>query len=104
MGNPPAFLSGSEWGAIVEILRLSEREGEIVSNAMNGTSEAEIARILGISQHTVHTHLERLHRKLCVSSRPHLVARIFAAYAGVVHDASHIPFPPLQAVGQLADS
>ncbi len=101
MCNPPEFLTESDWEAIVVILRLSEREGEIIANAMNGASETAIARILGISQHTVHTHLERLHRKLHVTSRPQLIARIFAAYVDVVHDVpgySPSGFPPRRTI------
>ena len=94
MCNPPEFLTELEWEAIVVVLRLSEREGEIISNAMNGASATAIARILGISQHTVHTHLERLHRKLNVTSRPLLIARIFATFVDVVHDVPGIRLPP----------
>lgn len=94
MCNPPEFLTESEWEKVVGTLRLSQREREIVSSAMDGASETEIARALGISQHTVHTHLERLHRKLRVSNRPQLIARVFAAYVEVVHDLSGVPFPP----------
>lgn len=103
MGNPPEFLSGLEWDAVVDNLRLSPREGQIISSAMDGASETEIARILEISHHTVHTHLERLHRKLHVTSRPQLIARIFAAYVDVVHNPSDIPFQTSQAVPQTAD-
>lgn len=112
MCNPPEFLSESDWEAIVATLHLSDREGEIIANVMDGASETEIARLLGISQHTVHTHLERLHRKLHVTSRPQLIARIFATYVNVVHDASPVPrsvslpasIPGSRPVGQTADT
>jgi DNA-binding CsgD family transcriptional regulator len=42
--------------------------------------ETAIAANLGISTHTVHTHLERLYRKLRVSSRVSLVVRVVAEY------------------------
>jgi DNA-binding CsgD family transcriptional regulator len=103
MYKPPEFLTESDWGAIVDVLRLSEREGAIISSAMDGASETAIARILGISQHTVHTHLERLHRKLHVTTRPQLIARIFAAYVDVVNDASATPPPASLPVAQIAD-
>jgi Bacterial regulatory proteins, luxR family len=35
---------------------------------------------LGISSHTVHTHLERLYHKLAVGSRAALISRIFVEY------------------------
>ena len=104
MYKPPEFLTESDWGAIVDILRLSEREGAIISNAMDGASETAIARILGISQHTVHTHLERLHRKLHVTTRPQLIARIFAAYVDVVNVGSGTPRPVPPPIERIAEN
>ena len=40
--------------------------------------ELAIASDLGISQHTVHTYLERVYRKLAVGSRVALVVRVMA--------------------------
>ncbi len=74
------FLSDEKWEAISDRLRLSRREFEIVRCIIDGGGEAEIARTLSMSIHTVHTHLERLYRKLGVSNRVELVVRIFAAY------------------------
>jgi DNA-binding CsgD family transcriptional regulator len=74
------FLSDEKWEAISDRLRLSRREFEIVRCILDGSSEAAIARTLSISTHTVHTHLERLYRKLDVSNRSDLVVRVFAAY------------------------
>jgi DNA-binding CsgD family transcriptional regulator len=103
MYKPPEFLTESDWGAIVGILRLSEREGAIISSAMDGASETAIARILGISQHTVHTHLERLHRKLHVTTRPQLIARIFATYVDVVNDTAGTLPPPSPPVAPVVE-
>ncbi|GFE85032.1 hypothetical protein GCM10011487_70320 [Steroidobacter agaridevorans] len=43
-------------------------------------SEAKVAEQLSISVHTVHSHTERLYRKLLVGSRSELVTRIFRTY------------------------
>jgi DNA-binding CsgD family transcriptional regulator len=43
-----------------------------------------IADHLGISPHTVHTHIERLYRKVGVASRVSLVRRVFVEYLSTV--------------------
>jgi DNA-binding CsgD family transcriptional regulator len=78
-----SFLSDAQWTIIARVLRLSGREAEIVSCLLDDASEAEIADGLGISSHTVHTHVERLYRKLGVGSRCQLAVRLFAAYAAL---------------------
>jgi hypothetical protein len=47
-----------------------------VRGVFDGRKESAIAADLGISPHTVHTHVERLHRKLAVADRVELVLRI----------------------------
>jgi DNA-binding NarL/FixJ family response regulator len=46
----------------------------------DGFDQEEISRELNISPHTVHTHLDRLYRKLRVKSRCELVVLVFLAY------------------------
>jgi DNA-binding CsgD family transcriptional regulator len=77
------FLDDHHWGEIARALRLSAREFEIVRCIVDGCSEARIAERLGISIHTVHTHLERLYRKLAVSNRSELVVRLFATHVSL---------------------
>lgn len=48
---------------------LSERETEILSLVAKGLSFAEIGKSLGISAHTVTTHVRKTYRKLSVNSR-----------------------------------
>lgn len=88
MRDAPSFLTTAEWRATTETLGLSGREREIVGSMIEGNTEAEIASRLGISPHTVHTHLERLHRKLHVASRPHLIGRVLEAFARVARRPS----------------
>jgi DNA-binding CsgD family transcriptional regulator len=73
-------LSDSAWFAVAAALRLSGRESEILQAVFDDQKESCIAANLGISPHTVHSHLERLYRKLKVSSRVALVIRVFSAY------------------------
>jgi hypothetical protein len=43
-------------------------------------TDFSIAASLGISPHTVHTHFERLHRKLEVANRSQLILRIVSEF------------------------
>ncbi len=49
--------------------RLSSREAEILTLVANGHSGAEVAYRLGLSLHTVNTHLRNCHAKLNASNR-----------------------------------
>ena len=74
------FLDDSEWKQISLSLRLSPREAEIVRLLLSARSEKNVAEALAISVHTVHSHLERLYRKLSIRSRSELLVSIFLAY------------------------
>ncbi|MEO0530266.1 MAG: helix-turn-helix transcriptional regulator [Planctomycetota bacterium] len=70
------LFDGPDWEQLGERLALSPRELEIAQGVFDDQLEAAIARRLGISVHTVHTHLGRLYHKLGVSSRVELVVRL----------------------------
>ena len=53
---------------------LSKREREILQMVANGSTTKEVARGLGISPHTVKTHLERIFEKLGANDRAQAVA------------------------------
>ena len=73
------------WKATATSLRLSPREEEIVVCLLElDDDEARIAARLERSNHTVHTHLQRLYKKLGVNTRSQLLARVFARYAELV--------------------
>ena len=80
------LFSDEAWRRVAGLLALSARESEILQAVFEDQKEYCIAVNLGISSHTVHTHLERIYRKLHVSSRVELVVRVFAAYLS--HQAS----------------
>jgi DNA-binding CsgD family transcriptional regulator len=77
----PAFLTAAEWQSLVARIGLSQREAQIASRLLNGGRERVIARDLGMSPHTVHTHIRRLYGKLRVADRTGFVSHIFARYA-----------------------
>jgi DNA-binding NarL/FixJ family response regulator len=56
---------------------LSPREREILGELATGSLYKEIAAKLGLSYGTVHTHVERIYRKLHVHSRAQATARYF---------------------------
>lgn len=83
MGNrSTTLLKDDAWVAIGRSLRLSARELQIVTCLIEEglDTDDEIGRVLGISPHTVHTHLERLYKKIGVASRFHVIRRVFAEY------------------------
>lgn len=52
---------------------LSQREAEVLQLCSKGLRYAEIAEVLGVSSHTVNTHLKSVYRKLMVHSRAEAV-------------------------------
>ena len=52
--------------------RLTAREGEIVQHACRGLTNKEIARLLGLSDKTVKTHLQRIFEKRLIHHRVQL--------------------------------
>lgn len=83
-GRTPASvrfpMSPEGWLSIAASLGLSERELQVVKSVFEGGTEVLIARRLNLSSHTVHTHLDRVYRKLRVSNRCGVVLKVFAEY------------------------
>ncbi|MBD2463120.1 LuxR family transcriptional regulator [Oscillatoria sp. FACHB-1407] len=73
--NPISGLTGSEVASLVET-RLTPREMQIAELVAQGLTNAEIGTALWITEHTVKQALKRMFRKLKVSSRAELVARL----------------------------
>ena len=70
---------------IITPLRLSRREAEMIECMLRlCDDEISIAEALSMSRHTVHTHLERLYRKLHVNNRCQLVVRVLLVYSNLV--------------------
>lgn len=73
------FLANT-WDRIGWLLGISPRELEVIRHVFDDQTERQIAIELGISHHTVHTHLERLYEKLNVTSRVGLLLRVFETF------------------------
>jgi DNA-binding NarL/FixJ family response regulator len=81
--SPPSghrVFTEETWHDLERALKLSGRESEILKAIFDDQKESCIATNLGISAHTVHSHLERLYRKLRVSSRVTLVVRVLVEF------------------------
>ena len=73
------MLSSQTWAAIGRRLGLSGRELQIARCVFDDQTEYAIAVNLGVSRRTVHTHFERMYKKVGVTGRVTLVLRILAA-------------------------
>lgn len=74
--RPIFFIQESIWREIMRLLKISGREAEIIRYIMTGEPDKCIASRLGISTHTVRTHVERLYIKLNVNSRSQLIEMV----------------------------
>lgn len=89
-GEAPAGVVGALdatcWSLIAARLKLSGRECEIAQGVVEDLKEFAIALRLGVSPHTVRTHLERMYRKLDVNSRVELVVLIYNTRLAMSHE------------------
>lgn len=83
---PPTRLTGSAmfssqaWEKIARSLNLSVRELQIIRGVFDDQKELTLAKALGISVHTIHTHVARLHRKLAVTDRSQLIQLVMQEF------------------------
>ena len=89
-----SLFNAAVWSCIARRLSLSERELQIVQGVFDDAHQDAIAKELGISSHTVHTHLERLYHKLHVTSRVELVVHIAECHVLLCQEPDS-PVPPL---------
>ena len=64
---------GGESSAVGQTLQVNGRETEVLDYLVKGFTYAETASYLGITPHTVATHVRRIYRKLAVRSRAEAV-------------------------------
>jgi DNA-binding CsgD family transcriptional regulator len=88
------MLSDIAWREIARSLQLSTRELQIVRATFEDRKELAIAADLGISPRTVHTHIERLHKKLAVNDRLQLALRVIREFVALTV-STHSDLPPI---------
>jgi DNA-binding CsgD family transcriptional regulator len=66
---------------------LPARQRDVLICLMNGDSEKQAALRLGLSRHTVHDHVKRLHSRFGVASRGELLARCRAFWPVLEREA-----------------
>lgn len=69
--------------------RITPREQLILEQLSLGRTVKQIASTLGRSPHTIHDHVKSLHRKLGVSSRGELIARVLGHIGASDVSANH---------------
>ena len=79
-GSANNFLTDAEWSAIVRELGLSGRESDLLRLALQEDRVCVMAAVLGISTNTVHTHRQRLFRKLRVTSFSQALVVVFRCH------------------------
>ena len=88
------MFSEQAWLEIARSLTLSARELQIVRRIFDDHTESTIAADLNISPHTVHTYIERLHRKLAVADRVELILRVMNEFLALTA-APESSLPPI---------
>jgi len=62
-----------------ERFAFTKTEAEVAVGLVEGLSYAEIAEKLGVSYHTVHTHIKAIHTKAFVATTGELIALVRGA-------------------------
>jgi DNA-binding CsgD family transcriptional regulator len=88
------MLSEVAWCAIAESLSFSQKQIAILRGVFDGRKETAIADDLGMSPHTVHTHMERIYHKLGINGRLELVQFIVAEFLKLTADMTS-GMPPI---------
>lgn len=63
MEHNPGFLEREMWRSVVSQLKLSPREASVAAFFLDGHTVDRSAELLGISPHTVRTHIKRIYIK-----------------------------------------
>lgn len=69
---------------------LTARQAEVLAHALRGGSATKIASAMGVSDHTVRSHLKAIYRKLDVGSRAELAARVGSTPDAPILNGRHV--------------
>lgn len=78
--RPSSVLTAKEWGLIASALALTNRELEISQHLCDGARDVDIGATLGVSAHTVHSHLQRMYAKTSTRNRAEFIVRLFTTH------------------------
>ena len=93
MNTREPLLSEREWQTVACGFKLSGREVRIVRYVVvEEMKESTIARRLGISPNTVHTHLRHLYVKLGVHSRAGAIVEILRGFIERAPQPTFLPY------------
>jgi DNA-binding CsgD family transcriptional regulator len=79
------------WPVLACAGEFSSRQIQVMQAVSSGLREGEIADRLGISPHTVHTHLRRIYGKTHAADRTELVIYLAAAHLRLVAVEGALP-------------
>lgn len=82
---PPLPLTPLHWQAVVQAMHLSPQQARIVALVVRGLCDKQIASVLGISEPTVRTYLQRIAARTHTHGRMELALRVLA----VSHEVTH---------------
>ena len=82
------------WRHIAGALKLSARELEIIRGVFDNQTESALAENLGISGHTAHSHMNRIFRKLNVSTRTQMVVVVMGEMLALTRTGGNC-LPPI---------
>ena len=85
-GDRAVALSDAQWEEVIDELSLSARQGELVRHIFNGKKQVAIAEEMGLGLGTIKTYFRRVYRKLGVTNRSELVARVLFAHLILVRE------------------
>lgn len=72
----PAYRAAEAGSGGLPDAGLTDREHEVAGLVGRGMTNRQVARAVGITEHTVNFHLRKIYRKLDISSRAELIRRI----------------------------
>ena len=77
------MLSDHAWHEVAKALGITRREQQIVQGVFDNLTENAIGGRLNLTEHTIHTHLNRLFKKLNVTTRTELVLRLIEQFVAL---------------------
>jgi DNA-binding NarL/FixJ family response regulator len=75
---PPLPLDPEHWQKVVNAIGLSEQQARIVELILRDLCDKQIAAVMGISESTIDTYMQRIGKRTGTSGRMQLAMRVLA--------------------------